>query len=92
MEQQPSKQASCLIAKFSFQHFCTHNAVNRFLRALQLPGQLIGIKYSGGKEQKPTWPASRLFAIASSPYEPRRESALLDASLIEVFTTTSDCM
>lgn len=51
---------------------------------LQLPGQMIGIKYCADGQEEPTQTAKRLFAIASSPYDSRRDSSLLDASMIEV--------
>lgn len=52
--------------------------------SLQLPGQMIGIKYCAEGQQEPTQAAKRLFAIASSPYDSRRDSSMLDASMIEV--------
>lgn len=51
---------------------------------LQLPGQMLGVKYCSDGQNQPRKTASRLFAIASSPYESRRDSSLLDASIIEV--------
>ena len=51
---------------------------------LQLPGQMVGVKYCTDGQNQPSKTASRLFAIASSPYESRRDSSLLDASIIEV--------
>lgn len=56
---------------------------------LQLPGQMIGIKYCPEGQSEPTQTAKRLFAIASSPYDSRRDSAMLDASLIEARMTHS---
>lgn len=52
---------------------------------LQLPGQMIGIKYCPEGQEEPTQTAKRLFAIASSPYDSRRDSSMLDASMIEVY-------
>lgn len=51
---------------------------------LQLPGQMIGIRYCADGQEEPTQTAKRLFAIASSPYDSRRDSSMLDASMIEV--------
>ena len=45
---------------------------------------MIGIKYCADGQEEPTQTAKRLFAIASSPYDSRRDSSLLDASMIEV--------
>jgi ferredoxin-NADP reductase len=43
-----------------------------------MAGQLVAIKWPGGD------PAKRLYSIASTPYESRRDSFYIDASLIEV--------
>lgn len=55
---------------------------------LQLPGQMIGIRYCAEGKEEPTQTAKRLFAIASSPYDSRRDSSMLDASMIEVSLTS----
>ncbi len=58
--------------------------------ASQVPGQYIGVHLepvdatSGSSDGGDTRNADRLLPIASSPYDARRESSLLDASIIEV--------
>ena len=57
---------------------------------LQVPGQYVGVHLapidmpSGSNAGDDTRTAHRLLPIASSPYDARRESSLLDASIIEV--------
>lgn len=45
-----------------------------------VPGQFVSVRHEGGAA------AQRLYALANSPYAARRESANLDASIIEVCT------
>ena len=52
---------------------------------------MIGIKYCAEGQEEPTQTAKRLFAIASSPYDSRRDSSMLDASMIEVRQGLPDC-
>lgn len=47
-------------------------------RSYTMPGQSVAIKLPGGAV------ASRLYSIASTPYESRRDSSYIDASLIEI--------
>ncbi|KAK9802950.1 hypothetical protein WJX72_006330 [[Myrmecia] bisecta] len=59
----------------------------RWIDAYKVPGQFIGIRYpadSAHTQTGPLRPANRLYAIASSPYQAKSESADLDASIIEV--------
>ncbi|DBA66220.1 TPA: hypothetical protein ACH3X2_002595 [Trebouxia sp. C0005] len=56
----------------------------RWIDTYKLPGQMIGIKFCPEGQNEPTQTAKRLYAISSSPYESRRDSAMLDASIIEV--------
>ena len=49
-----------------------------------VPGQFVAIKREGEGAQGPQPTATRLHALASSPYAVHRESADLDASIIEV--------
>jgi hypothetical protein len=49
-----------------------------------VPGQFVAIRCGGEGEQASQPAISRLYALASSPYAVHRESADLDASIIEV--------
>ena len=62
------------------------NAGGRVLTPLShaVPGQFVAIKRDGEGAQGPQPTATRLHALASSPYAVHRESADLDASIIEV--------
>ena len=57
---------------------------------VQVPGQYVGVRrqpQNSAVDRTLTdgdWSAERLLAIASSPYDARRESSMLDASIIEV--------
>ena len=56
----------------------------------QVPGQYVGVRLEHQDADVSSSatigmrPADRLLAIASSPYDARRESSMLDASIIEV--------
>ena len=52
----------------------------RWVDAYTVPGQFVSVRHEGGAA------AARLYALANSPYAARRESANLDASIIEVCT------
>ncbi|DBB01404.1 TPA: hypothetical protein ACH3X1_000070 [Trebouxia sp. C0004] len=56
----------------------------RWIDTYKLPGQMIGIKFCPKGQSEPTQTAKRLYAISSSPYDSRRDSVMLDASIIEV--------
>lgn len=57
---------------------------------LQVPGQSVAVRYCQGGRSVEDCPEEELVvgrqlqAIASSPYEARRDSAMLDATIIEV--------
>ncbi len=54
---------------------------------LQMPGQFVGLRLpgeSGTATPSGLKSAKRLHSIACSPYESRRDSAYIDASIIEV--------
>ncbi|GIL87393.1 hypothetical protein Vretimale_1684 [Volvox reticuliferus] len=55
----------------------------RWIESYTIPGQCVGLRLLGGPQSASSAP-SRLFSIASSPYASRRDSAYVDASLIEV--------
>ncbi|KAL3136385.1 hypothetical protein ABBQ38_005642 [Trebouxia sp. C0009 RCD-2024] len=63
----------------------------RWIDSYKLPGQMIGIRYCAEGKEEPTQTAKRLFAIASSPYDSRRDSSMLDASMIEVLVDKNGC-
>eukprot|EP00198_Chlamydomonas_reinhardtii_P008249 XP_001697586.1 predicted protein [Chlamydomonas reinhardtii] len=50
-------------------------------RMAPIPGQCVGVRVPGSGEAAA--PPQRLYAIASTPYASRRDSAYVDASLIE---------
>ena len=56
----------------------------------QVPGQYVGVRLEavdaavGSPAGGAVLTADKLLAIASSPYDARRESSMLDASIIEV--------
>lgn len=61
----------------------------RWVDSYAVPGQFVAVRYcpSGSAMdacEEPPRVARHLLAIASSPYEARRESAMLDAAIIEV--------
>ena len=62
----------------------------RWLDEYKLPGQMVALRYlKGGKsledpDSEDAVVASRLFALASSPYETRYSSVSLDAAIIEL--------
>ncbi|GLC44271.1 hypothetical protein PLESTF_000338200 [Pleodorina starrii] len=59
----------------------------RWIESYTIPGQCVGVRPASsqpGAEGAASAPPSRLYAIASSPYASRRDSAYVDASLIEV--------
>jgi len=56
----------------------------RWADAYTVPGQFVAIRCGGEGEQAAKPSATRLYALASSPYAVHRDSADLDASIIEV--------
>ncbi|GMH35471.1 hypothetical protein BSKO_03339 [Bryopsis sp. KO-2023] len=54
----------------------------RWIDSYKLPGQFVGVRFS--PEDGNTVSPQRLLAVCCSPYEARRNSALLDASIIEI--------
>eukprot|EP00891_Asterochloris_glomerata_P008262 jgi/Astpho2/8262/fgenesh1_pg.00122_%23_34_t len=57
----------------------------RWLDEYEVPGQMVAVKYcSQPKGTEPDCRAPRLFAISSSPYDARRQSADLDATILEL--------
>ncbi|KAG2429604.1 hypothetical protein HXX76_010837 [Chlamydomonas incerta] len=55
---------------------------SRWIESYTIPGQCVGVRLPGSGE--PAAPPQRLYAIASTPYASRRDSAYVDASLIEI--------
>ncbi|KAG2488488.1 hypothetical protein HYH03_012992 [Edaphochlamys debaryana] len=55
----------------------------RWIESYTIPGQCVGVRLPA-PGQEPHDPPRQLYAIASSPYASRRDSAYVDASLIEV--------
>lgn len=49
-----------------------------------MPGQFVGVRYPAAGNGGTMIPASRLYSIASTPYQSRRDSAYIGASIIEV--------
>lgn len=60
------------------------NATHRWIDSYTLPGQYVGLRFPPGAESQSDEGAKRLYSIASSPYDSRRDSAYLGASVIEV--------
>ncbi|CAD7699795.1 unnamed protein product [Ostreobium quekettii] len=60
----------------------------RWIDDYKLPGQFVAVRPLGSdvSDNEPSPKTWKLLAISSSPYEARRESALLDASIIEILT------
>ncbi|KAG2438333.1 hypothetical protein HYH02_011029 [Chlamydomonas schloesseri] len=56
---------------------------SRWIESYTIPGQCVGVRVPGGGEPEAA-PPQRLYAIASTPYASRRDSAYVDASLIEI--------
>jgi len=54
----------------------------RWIDAYRLPGQLVALRYPSTGAT-----AHRLFALANSPYEARRESAMLDGAIVELLVS-----
>lgn len=54
----------------------------RWIDNYKLPGQFVGVRFS--PEDGSMVSPQRLMAVCCSPYEARRNSALLDASIIEI--------
>ena len=50
----------------------------RWLDDFTVPGQFVAVRHEGSDLKQ------RLYALANSPYAARRESANLDASIVEV--------
>lgn len=67
----------------------------RWIDGYKVPGQFVAARYcapgsgggSGTEECGELRTAGRLLCLASSPYEARRDSALLDASLVELLVS-----
>lgn len=66
----------------------------RWIDDYRVPGQFVAVRYCGqGSSSTDTDECSqlvvarRLLSLASSPYEARRDSALLDASLVELLVS-----
>lgn len=62
----------------------------RWVDTYSLPGQFVGLRLpspSGGEPRT----ASRLYNLASSPYESHRDSAYIDASIIQVVADRNGC-
>ncbi|KIY96852.1 hypothetical protein MNEG_11111 [Monoraphidium neglectum] len=64
------------------------NATHRWIDSYTIPGQYVGLRFPGettrAEEKSGIESARRLYSIASSPYDSRRDSAYLGASVIEV--------
>ncbi|KXZ45098.1 hypothetical protein GPECTOR_58g547 [Gonium pectorale] len=59
---------------------------SRWIESYTVPGQCVGVRPPAAPSDGPeaaSAPPRRLFSIASSPYASRRDSAYVDASLIE---------
>ncbi len=56
---------------------------SRWVDALEVPGQFLGLREGVEAPDADAQP-TKLFAIASSPYDAKRNSAMLDAALVEV--------
>lgn len=58
----------------------------RWVDALTVPGQFVGLCEGNGSPDSLTADAqpTKVLAIASSPYDAKRNSAMLDAALVEV--------
>jgi hypothetical protein len=89
----------CLLALAS-RHLLQTCAVSAFANCLpciklcRVPGQFVAARYcshdqgSGSTDEcSEMVVARRLLSLASSPYEARRDSALLDASLVELLVS-----
>lgn len=64
------------------------NASDRWIDDYTIPGQYVGLRFPGestpAELQSGIEGARRLYSIASSPYDSRRDSAYIGASVIEV--------
>jgi ferredoxin-NADP reductase len=61
----------------------------KWIESYTMPGQFVALRFSheegdGGSPSQGLRVASRLYSLASSPYESRRDSYNYDASIIEV--------
>jgi len=58
----------------------------RWIDSFTVPGQFVGIRFQGDTDETAAGlkASNRLYSIACSPYESRRDSAYIGASLIEV--------
>ena len=67
----------------------------KWIESYTMPGQFIAVRFPGEGEGAATTANSRvadkLYSLASSPYESRRDSAYFDASIIEVWMARSGC-
>ncbi len=59
-----------------------------------MPGQFVAVRYCGAgsgstdaEDCSRLVVARKLYSLASSPYEARRDSAMLDASLVELLVS-----
>lgn len=55
----------------------------RWVDALEVPGQFLGLCEGADAPDADAQP-TKLFSIASSPYDAKRNSSMLDAALVEV--------
>ena len=63
-----------------------YSNAQKWIDSYTMPGQFIGVRLPPPTSSPNAAPhvAARLYSLASSPYESRRDSAYFDASIIEV--------
>ena len=66
-----------------------YSNAQKWIDSYTMPGQFIGVRLPPAASSADAAPhvAARLYSLASSPYESRRDSAYFDASIIEVGLT-----
>ncbi|GAX84322.1 hypothetical protein CEUSTIGMA_g11744.t1 [Chlamydomonas eustigma] len=65
---------------------------SKWIESYTMPGQVIGLRFSDSTSTEEPHISTKLYSLAGSPYEGRRDSAYFDASIIEIVADRNGCV